>query len=86
MLTPVQLKAARLLLSWTQDDLAAAAAVGRATVNRHESGKVVGEGQVRLMRHALEAAGVVLIPGGTMVDGVVIHHGIGLRAPGVAAT
>ncbi len=78
IVSPNQLKAARLLLRMTQEDLAQAAKVARATVNRHESGKAIGEGQIRLMQYALEAAGVVFIPARTMIDGRPIQDGIGM--------
>ncbi len=80
-MTPVQLRAARLMLDLTQDDLARVAKVSRATVNRHESGKGVGEGQLLLMRRALEDAGVVIVPDGSMIDGVPVFGGVGVRSP-----
>lgn len=83
-MTPVQLRAARLMLGLTQDDLARSAKVSRATVNRHEAGKGVGEGQLLLMRRAVEDAGVVLVPDGAMVGGVAVHGGVGLRSPTAA--
>ena len=87
VVTPVQLRIARLLLDMTQSDLAAAAAVARATVHRYESGMVVGEGQVRLMLYAVEAAGIVFVPDGTLVDGVALFAGVGMRSqPGPAAS
>ena len=79
-MSPAQLRVARLLLDLTQGDLAASASVSRATVNRFESGAAVGVGQVRLIRHAIEAAGVVVIPDGTVVDGVAVYGGVGLRS------
>jgi hypothetical protein len=69
------------MLAWTQDDLAKAAKVSRASVNRHESGAGVGEGQTLLMRRALEDAGVVLLPDGAMVEGTPVFGGVGLRRP-----
>lgn len=78
-MTPNQLKAARLLLSMTQGELAEAAKVARATINRFESGKTVGEGQVRLMQLAVEEAGVVLIPEGILIDGFTVIDGVGVR-------
>ncbi|RYB04463.1 helix-turn-helix transcriptional regulator [Lichenibacterium ramalinae] len=84
-MTPVQLRAARLILNMTQGDLAVAAEVSRATINRYESGVPVGAGQVRLMRFAIEAAGAVFIPDGTTVDGVVVFGGVGMRSPPAAA-
>ena len=48
---------ARVALSWTTDDLAAAADVGRMTVARFERGDHVAEKSVQKMRDALAAAG-----------------------------
>ncbi|RYB04321.1 helix-turn-helix transcriptional regulator [Lichenibacterium ramalinae] len=81
-MTPVQLRAARLMLGWTQDELAKAAKVSRASVNRHESGTGVGEGQTLLMQRALEDDGIVLLPDGAVVEGVPVFGGVGLRRPG----
>lgn len=83
-MTPVQLRAARLMLGMTQDDLARAAKVSRASVNRHESGTGVGEGQTLLMRRALEDAGIVFLADGTVVEGMAVYDGVGLRRPGPA--
>lgn len=64
-ITGAQLRAARALLRWTAADLAKSAGIGLATVKRAEA--VDGEppttgGNLRLMRLALEAAGVEFIP------------------------
>ena len=75
-MTPVQLRVARMMLDLTQDELAQAAKVSRATVNRHESGKGVGEGQLLLMRR-----GVVIVPDGATLGGVAVFGGVGLRSP-----
>ena len=79
VVTPTQLRAARLILGLTQQDLADAAKVARATINRYESGKAVGEGQIRLMRYAVEAAGIIFIPDGTVIGGVSTFGGVGTR-------
>ena len=76
---PIQLRMARILLNMSQSDLAEAATVARATINRYESGKTVGPGQIRLMRIAVEAAGVSFIPDGTEVAGTPIFDAIGMR-------
>lgn len=63
-ITGAQLRAARALVRWSAKDLADAAGVGLATVQRAES--VDGTppstaGNQRLLRQALEAAGVIFI-------------------------
>lgn len=64
MITIGQMKAARALLGWTQDDLANNAGIAPATVRRMET---IGPGRssannVSAVQRALEAAGVVFIP------------------------
>ncbi len=83
-MTPVQLRVARSLLSMKQQDLSEASKVARATINRYESGKTVGDGSVRLMRYALEAAGIVFVRDGAVVDGVPVFDCVG-RRPNVAS-
>lgn len=59
-----QLKAARALLSWSQQDLAEAANVSIATVKRLESedGELKGrEGTARKLCEALQEAGIEFI-------------------------
>lgn len=64
-ISPAQLRAARGLLGWSQDDLARQARVGRATIADFESGKrdpyarTLGE-----LRTAIEAAGVEFLENG----------------------
>ena len=60
-----QVKAARALLAWSQDDLAKAAAVSYPTIARLESadGPLGGRTDtVTAIRGALEAAGIEFIP------------------------
>lgn len=62
-ITPPQVRAARGLLGWSQDHLAAISGVPKRTVVRLE----VGEGSpqrrtVDAIRSALEAAGVIFVP------------------------
>lgn len=61
-----QVKAARALLGWSQDDLAAASGVSVPTIARLESVDSDGIGgratTADAIRAALEAAGVVFIP------------------------
>ena len=79
--TSVQFRAVRLILDLTRGQLADAKKVGRATINRFEIGVTVGEEQVSSMRHAIEAAGAVLIPDGTVVDEVTVYGNVGMRSP-----
>lgn len=62
-ITPPQLRAARALVGWSQQQLAEKALVGVATIRRFEAGASQGMGplQQRGLRQALEAAGVVFI-------------------------
>ena len=61
-LTPEQCRAARALLTWTQDDLATRAEVSRSTVRGFENGQhELHRGSAAVIRGALEAAGVILI-------------------------
>jgi transcriptional regulator with XRE-family HTH domain len=52
---------ARAALNWSTTDLARAADVGPATVNRFETGQDARISTVEKLRAALEAAGVVFI-------------------------
>ena len=64
-MTPAQCRAARGLLDWTQDELAAAAAVSVVTVRNFEKGRSSPQrATLEVVRRALEAAGVELTNGG----------------------
>ncbi len=52
---------ARAALDWSTTDLARAANIGPATVNRFETGRDARISTVEKLRSALEAAGVVFI-------------------------
>ncbi len=56
-ITAAQLRAARALLSWNQQQLADASLVGVATIRRFEAGmsRAIGALQQRGLRQALEA-------------------------------
>jgi len=59
---PLQCRAARGLLGWTQSDLAAASSVSNLTVSKTESGQVTpNRSSLRKMRSALEKAGVIFV-------------------------
>jgi transcriptional regulator with XRE-family HTH domain len=71
-----QIKAARALLSWSQEDLAKKAAVSVPTVKRLEAadGDLGGRSETaRKLRAALEAAGIEFI-GGNGGLGVRLRH------------
>ncbi len=61
-LTPGQCRAARALLDWTQDDLAARAEVSRSTVRGFEGGQHdMQRATTAAIRRAFEAAGIVFL-------------------------
>lgn len=62
MISPPQCRAARALLSWSQQELAHAARVGVVTVRQFESGGTTPRAAtLDVMKRALEAAGVTFI-------------------------
>ncbi len=64
MLQPAQIRAARALLDWRQEDLAKAAGVGTATIRRVEGSDSLLGGFVSTVvriQTALEKAGVLFI-------------------------
>jgi transcriptional regulator with XRE-family HTH domain len=85
-LSPEQCRAARGLLDWTQEELAARAGVSRSTVRGFENGQhELHRGSAAVIRGALEAAGVALIDAdGEAGPGV--RLGGGQPAPPGAAT
>jgi transcriptional regulator with XRE-family HTH domain len=61
-LTPEQCRAARALLTWTQDDLATRAEVSRSTVRGFENGQhELHRASAAAIRRALEDGGVLFI-------------------------
>ncbi|QEL21730.1 helix-turn-helix transcriptional regulator [Bosea sp. F3-2] len=65
MTTVPQLRAARALLGWSQDDLAAQSGVSKPTIARLElgTGELAGYASTRdKVTGALEAAGVIFVP------------------------
>ena len=59
-----QVKAARQLIDWTQEDLAAAAGVGKATVERFEKGGwAIQTATLVKITEALERRGIVFTNG-----------------------
>jgi len=72
---PEQLRAARVLLGWSRERLAAAANTTEATVSRIEAAAAsANETTLPALRSALEAAGVEFMTGEA--------PGVRLRAPG----
>jgi len=69
-LTPVQLKAARGLLDWSQSRLAAEAKVTDATIRAFEIGRsMLSDATLLRVHRVLEAAGVVLLKDGVARNG-----------------
>ncbi|MGE6699623.1 helix-turn-helix domain-containing protein [Hyphomonas sp. NPDC076900] len=67
-LAPLQIKAARALLAWSQQDLAKAAGVAQSTVADFERGvRQPVPNNVAAMRNALEMAGVNFLKGGAVI-------------------
>jgi transcriptional regulator with XRE-family HTH domain len=64
-ITPAQCRAARALLDWTQDDLAARSKVSKRTILHFEkaSGRKPIPANMDAIQRALEAAGVTFIDG-----------------------
>jgi DNA-binding transcriptional regulator YiaG len=61
-MTPAQCRAARGLLKWNQDELAAAAEVSEVTVRNFENERSSPQrATLAMMRQALEAAGVIFV-------------------------
>ncbi len=59
IITPAQIRAARGLLGWNQQDLAEKAHISIGTVKNFESGKeTVHYNSMQSLRSALEAAGI----------------------------
>lgn len=62
-ITPRQLRAARALLGWSQEELADRAVVARATVQRIERGLAVRTDVYFKVCRTLESAGIDFLPG-----------------------
>lgn len=80
-ISPAQTRAARALVAWKQDELAAAAGVGNSTVRDFEKGRRIPNNEnLHSIRAALEKAGVEFIPerGGKGVGVRCKDEGIGL--------
>ena len=62
MITPTQIRMARAALRWTAEQLADAAGVSWATIQRMENAERSPRGKsTEAVQHALESAGIVFI-------------------------
>ncbi len=70
MITKEQSRAARGLLDWSQSQLAGCSNLGESTVRDFEKGRrVPSTNNLAAIKAALEAAGVVFLEDGALVDG-----------------
>lgn len=70
LISPVQCRAGRALLQWSQQQLADAAHIGVVTVRQFESGAAeLRHATLDVMKRAFEAAGVIFEARGEMVPG-----------------
>src|SRR5689334_5577785 len=71
ILSPQQVRAARALLAWSQEDLARAVHIGASTLADFERGhRTPIANNAEAMRIALETAGISFLPGGAVVGPV----------------
>ena len=77
--SPEQIRAARALLEWTQEELAANAKVGIMTLKRLEMGQTIWESKRIAITQALIAAGIVFIERGDVVGEVTLEKGVAVR-------
>jgi transcriptional regulator with XRE-family HTH domain len=79
-ITPDQCRAARGLVAWSQNQLAAAAKVSRATLAEFEAGnRVPYDRTIADVRGALESAGCIFIEGNGDGPGVQLRKAKGKR-------
>ncbi|ATU91767.1 transcriptional regulator [Phyllobacterium zundukense] len=70
VMSVAQIRAARGLLGWSQQQLAEAAGVGRATIADFETGKRTPYARtIEEMQRTLESAGVIFLESGQAVTG-----------------
>ena len=80
MITPAQCRAARGLLSWSQQDLADHAAVGVVTVHQLEAGtSQPRRATLEVIRRAFESAGVDFLDENGGGPGVRLKRGLGQK-------
>lgn len=76
-ITPAQVRGARGLLAWSQDDLANAARVGVSTIRDFEAARRRPmRNNLEAIRNALQAAGIELIPENGGGAGVRLRKGV----------
>jgi transcriptional regulator with XRE-family HTH domain len=73
MVTPRQVRAARMLLQWDQVTLADRAVVALTALQRFEQGKTVRNGTIAAIEKALTSAGIVFVLRPNQ-EGVVLHR------------
>lgn len=82
-ITSSQIRAARALLNWSAQELAARASVGVATVRRAEAAAddrpALIASTLASIRHALEASGVIFVAENGDGPGVRLRKGVHLR-------
>jgi len=64
MITGDQVKAARKLVGWSQEDLAGHVGMSKSTIGNFEKGRRISVLESSMMRRALESAGVEFTNGG----------------------
>ena len=73
MITPAQCRAARGLLSWTQEDLAKKSSVGLNTIRKFEGGKTSPHRTtLKVLKETFEKAGIEFID----------NNGLGVKLKG----
>ena len=76
MLEASQCRAARALLNWTQTDLAEKTSISAVSIRAFEKGGEMRASNLKLIRLSFEAAGLVFLDSGALLDG-----GPGVRLP-----
>jgi transcriptional regulator with XRE-family HTH domain len=80
MITPAQLRAARALLDWSQQELAQRAGLGLSTVRDFEAGRrLPTAASLDALRRVLDAAEIELILDAAGSEGVTLRRGAGAR-------
>lgn len=69
MISPAQCRAARALLGWSQTQLAEHIKLSKVSISAFEKGGDTRESNRRLIREALEAAGVIFLADGDTTSG-----------------
>jgi DNA-binding XRE family transcriptional regulator len=69
MISPEQCRAARALLNWSQTDLAKAVKISKVSISAFEKGGDMRESNRKVVRDALEGAGVIFQADGEMITG-----------------